>query len=1044
MGMGENDLVVLEFLEKDVTRFIAKNLDMNKLHDDKKAFFSRAGLTFADEDLATTTIKVYIRAGVYADKKALERQLVENTYFRKHVHTKDRLELFELLENSKASLPEKFTPKKAIEVIALDRARIKAERTREFQLSNAAAELDERIIQKKKEYESLPSILDLPDPPPEPATAEKSTEFSLWWQDMNLTADPFATTDGLSRIPKELWDKIIVKSEIIRRYQSYLERDPATLFSKSTIVFGEFGSGKTALFEYLSKDLVNHKIYPLYILFWTEPDQFTIRHSFFRLVAEKLIDEYYKENATTPPVDPATEPYDAIRQLMKLLSTHDDRGFIIFVDGLNQGNNYPVILGFLRDLQAFKNNLNREGLKVGIFIAGALEWNNLIVKDSSLTGSIENREFMPVLTWKDALEMINKRFKAFSSSLQQPKTISPYFVEQTYKDLEIQKLPISYRSFIQAVHEKLRTGNYDIIENITTTPQLLDKIKSEIEEDPILSSRFENLIKSKGLRNIEILHKTIRTLLRLHLEGPFADDSGFVAENKFYLFYLKQAGLIVKAKKQDTMFWTICPQLDSLNKRVRTSYGRSMEDYLTQIYAVRQLKKNSQKKSDAIEGIEQMFDCYTELAHNTDLRESLQILGAVDNKLHSMESEITQEDIKNCWDGFCLLSKAYFAFENIFEEQDMLRNPVDFLWKQHPKRIKSVHEYIKRAQSAAITETDRRLTCGRFRDAYQEIVFELESILKRQIIGKDLRNLTNEELNELFEIENEWRKQDSDAYQAIIQRLCKLIQSKLRDFLFNVFNILYGTDETNWLEDRIDDKTRSYIRSNIAKMRISPFRPNKNPFYQLNRGNYRVFLTENNPWAMKNWREIFAYVLSGWSQTDLTEFLVREGESLIENEHDKHSTVDSKVYVRKFVEKAIEFLQKINTGYKHLIEYGLYYEGNKYYFSFAGYDLSEGNITLKDKKHLVPIDVADEKVRAQIKRIHENLEKQESDGEGLITINVVDGGTIYGVDYRIYIFYFAFLLQQSRLKLEEKDKPKVECNLIYSRGDKFIFSCTRK
>jgi hypothetical protein len=133
-------------------------------------------------------------------------------------------------------------------------------------------ELDEQIRQKKTIYESIPSVLDEQNDIAEPVPVEfvKASQYDPWWTRMGLNSNPFPTYDGLGNIPDSLYERIIIMTDIYEKYVHYIQNFPLELF-KSVVFYGEFGSGKTTLFEYLKKPLIKNHIYPALIRLFAEP-----------------------------------------------------------------------------------------------------------------------------------------------------------------------------------------------------------------------------------------------------------------------------------------------------------------------------------------------------------------------------------------------------------------------------------------------------------------------------------------------------------------------------------------------------------------------------------------------------------------------------------------------------------------------------------------------------------------------------------------------------------------------------------------------------
>jgi hypothetical protein len=79
---------------------------------------------------------------------------------------------------------------------------------------------------------------------------ETQRRYEPWWKTLGLSSDPFPTMAGLGNIKDSLYDSIIVFTELYDKYEYYISNYPTELF-KNIVLYGEFGSGKTTLFQYL-------------------------------------------------------------------------------------------------------------------------------------------------------------------------------------------------------------------------------------------------------------------------------------------------------------------------------------------------------------------------------------------------------------------------------------------------------------------------------------------------------------------------------------------------------------------------------------------------------------------------------------------------------------------------------------------------------------------------------------------------------------------------------------------------------------------------
>ena len=78
-----------------------------------------------------------------------------------------------------------------------------------------------------------------------------------WWERLNLSDNPFEKVKGMSQT--DLKD-LLVKTSTITKYEKRLQ-NPTTLFNRIFLIFGEFGSGKSTLFQFIRSRLYGSDIF---------------------------------------------------------------------------------------------------------------------------------------------------------------------------------------------------------------------------------------------------------------------------------------------------------------------------------------------------------------------------------------------------------------------------------------------------------------------------------------------------------------------------------------------------------------------------------------------------------------------------------------------------------------------------------------------------------------------------------------------------------------------------------------------------------------
>ena len=297
-----------------------------------------------DPDLAGQCMMYLFKTRqIVTDEKL--KSILELPFFKSHVHDSSLFEEYLHVKIGKPSLPIDLGQISKEEYLSKIEERIQ-----QRVIEERTEQIEQAIRDKRREYESLPSVLDekeYEEPLPE-EKPESDIEYVAWWRNLGLTADPFPSEEGLAGIARDLYDKVVYKTDIFTRYLRYEEEARSELF-KSTLFYGEFGSGKTTFFEFLRMVLIKSGIHGIYIQLYGERDTHSLRIRFQRKLFDALCDLYESLKATNPRSWAASlQPDDAIASLMREIGG----SFVVFVDDLHKDrDNFPVAMSFMTTLQ---------------------------------------------------------------------------------------------------------------------------------------------------------------------------------------------------------------------------------------------------------------------------------------------------------------------------------------------------------------------------------------------------------------------------------------------------------------------------------------------------------------------------------------------------------------------------------------------------------------------------------------------------------------------------------------------------------------------
>lgn len=901
-------------------------------------------------------------------------------------------------------------------------------------------ELEERIRSKKEEYLSLPSILDGENyPVPEVSESEEISDqekvYSPWWDKLGLTDDPFQQLEGLDKIHREMWDDIVHKTEIFNRYEQIVEKAPRELF-RNIVVYGQFGSGKTTFFDYLNRKLYDYKIYPIYIQLGGE---FEVRELIFEFRRRMSTELSRLQNVIVGQGSASLEALDdeqAIIQLLRTLSDHGSKGFVVFIDDLHKGD-LDKAMRFMSHLQVLTSQLSRASaqtsLNLGFLVAGSPEWEKKMAHDDKFLGSVSHEERMPPLRLDVALDALNRRFRAFAKNPDNPRQFPIEFVEKIYKKLQYAGQDITFRRVMREVINEFEAGHFDAlsVNPIKIPVTTLDAIKSALEKNLILRGRLFKLIYgSKHLKPPQ-KRRCLELLVNVYLRNGLAESEIREADAPF-LQQLHRVGLIVKVGIEDKLVWRISQDLWYLNKQMTERYNLSLEDYLLKIYYAElpEAKRKVKRLGPEIEYLDTVLSSMKQdlvrdlLGQARELH--LMIVESGDRYL-SVEEDPTLI-INKCAESLAKLTKAYQVYERLPVSTEVSNLDTLTFWKDFWWSPEIIQQFVRACTSDL--EDKRRAglhIVSLYREAFPQVFsFFKDEYEKSRQFHVSLVNLKNDEIKLLHQCRDSWRE---NKYEDLADKLAKYIERKLRTFLFNIFTILYGDFEQRikWL----DTDSRKYILKNIKEEQSKGFQISRNEFQQLNRGQYKNLMTgeHGNPEGRRNWNCIFSAVFRHWSEKDLDAYLNAFAEINVKVSHMKGDSMGTSEqdYVYDFMQKSMRFMMDINQTYLKLLTGDCF----KYYPpTNACLSLSKFN----DSQSLTPISFSKEDAE-QIKEWFLGKDKLKVP---LDDQEYVEG--ITGLSYRKAYALMALLLTQTE---EQLRKTRMKLEILNSKGCE-IYVCLRE
>lgn len=875
----------------------------------------------------------------------------------------------------------------------------------------------QEIEQAKKQLATIPTKLEKEEFVEPEVTEEEEPQKQEWWQILNLKGDPFPVAEGLQKISRDFYEHIVVRTDIFRKYVNYADNLRDQIF-KNTIFYGDFGSGKTAFFDYLKEIFLRNKILSIYVPLWIGLDGDTNIYNFEEELISRLREESKRYGVYVDDKDHKNHPQIIKNVLRLLLEQTTFKGLIVFVDDLHKNTRaFDAVIDFLSYLQIFTSSLTKgSDVNMAIYVAGIPQWKTRITSEPRLSGSLIRDEMMPEVTEQDAYDMLNKRMLAFSKNEDKKNIIGRAFVRQIYESLKRNNVTVTFREFLRKALEEFRNSNFDNV--LTVNPRAIPtntvhEIRNMLYEKPKLSYQFDQLLTLIADSQPENKQKCFELLGSIYLDKGIYENSPQGDRNLWAFQQLERSGLIHYMHESTGVRWVISKDLQEGNRDALNKYHVSMEDYLVPAFIGNPIYRKRKLQSPELE----VLDFLAKRKQGDEqqmINETIKIykpLLAID-QAHTINI-VPVELVDKCTQSLSLLTRTFALVQNtkLLPSDDA---KALHLWKKFWHKPASMIEFINQVENKESLDINRaNFIFGLYKESFTDIVmFMKDQEEKDRIFSISYHDLTEEDCLVLDKARELWAKKE---YFEMCSTAVQHLESKLRQHIFNILSLFYGSEENRI--KRLDPKLCDKVLSNNRKDDKKGMSPISNELQHLDRKDYKSlmtlgFLDKPSEMGHKNWEEIFSYIFSPWKETDLLDFLNKFGDFNTSTSHGKTEaiTADQQPDLRQFVINSMFFLQKLNSFYSRILMETAKRYDSKFYFGFKPdvdiHNQNDVHITSEEYNHLV---------------------KRMSSMEEII-VHMHDRGFLqafYNLDYRKFVMVLNLLLNINGERIK-----KVGCKLI--------------
>jgi hypothetical protein len=409
----------------------------------------------------------------------------------------------------------------------------------------------------------LPEAAGPPEIPPE-----------AWWTEVGLRGDPFPSNMGLIGFNPQDYDGIVVKTPFFTRYLQQATSTPKALLEKTTLVLGEFGSGKTTLFQYLAADVSRVGLLPINVVLSPHPSVESLTTRMLEQIADGLAAAYAARFGRDPrATHNARDSYALSAELFTDLQreTHSI-GLLVLVDGLHKGTSYQAqVLEFLQQIQNVQEYFQYRAVPMGLLVAGSPLWEREFERVPSLSGSYYRKDSIPPLAEDAAVDAVERRIQFFARDPATPPKIDSEGLRLAYRVLA-QRIPrpLTFRDYLDHVRTRLEAREFaELGVSVALHVETVEGVRSFLKTSP-LAREFDRLwAELPG-------HPTLRKAARRTLLEILASKHGLSESGKFFQRHrgafklLQRNRLISRQRTAESFGWTFSQELrDTLADAVK-------------------------------------------------------------------------------------------------------------------------------------------------------------------------------------------------------------------------------------------------------------------------------------------------------------------------------------------------------------------------------------------------------------------------------------------------------------------------------------------
>ncbi|MHB8397139.1 MAG: AAA family ATPase [Thermoplasmataceae archaeon] len=736
----------------------------------------------------------------------------------------------------------------------------------------------------------------------EKEVSEDGQDFeSNWWKRLEMPSNPLETYDGLYGIAQDRFEEVVVKTSMVNQYLGEIRDDPESFSGKTMMVIGDYGTGKTTLFEYLSAQAVSLDVVPILIVLNPGPSVASLMNIFLQELRNQLMET----NKSIHKVDlrsngMTSNPYGDCLEVFRDLNLEVSHGFLIFIDGLHKTKAYlPQVFEFLQQIQNTLTYFTRHKVKLGFIVAGSPYWKFELENNPSMSGSYYRIDEIPVLTEEDATDAIKRRMNLYQTEVSQAITIDEGSLRKSFQVLsERLSNPVTFRDFISHVRRRLELNKFEEVGlSVKIHIETVDAVKASMRRSH-LYNQYKSLLfdisESRSLR--KALQRVISDMIKYR---GIPESSTIFEKNKGAFYMLKKHDLIVQHKTtgSDEFKWHLSDDMISttigISQHLKLEPSKILRAMLEEETLAQEEETNS-IYSMSINTIRGLISSWKE-----SIPEVAELLSNCKKGIEGISSRVSETKYMRSSDLKYTLMQIIKSINVIMRSSTPIDSDDlnDFLesWAA-PDNIDEIRDFC---EEKIQIRSETAKVYGLLHN-HNKLISQLLDILSDQVKGEALSRLNGRKLtvSQFLTIHQLRTKFQIQAYEDVVDGACTLIERSIREVIYPSMRVIWGKDAINKVPFDILQKLKTLPERGHPRTK-RPSDPNF--LYDISRSEYTKILFK---------REIYNAIFGNrLSEAEKTKFKgILELSSSLD---DRLAHRDRKSYFRMHATEIVDVLKNL-------------------------------------------------------------------------------------------------------------------------------------